>query len=349
MPAAYAFDRFILDTEDRRLKADGKPIELNARYFDALALLVRSQGQLVSKRTFLSEAWHGVPVTDEALTQCIKTLRRQLGDDASAPRFIETVPKHGYRFLASVKLLQAKPGAAARPPDHWRRFVVTATSGVAGGAIAGILGGFAYGLLGASDLAQAGAGSISILLVLVCVTALVGFIGSAGVSLGIATAMFARRQSCFWSVAGGAGGGFFVGAFGKMLGLDAFNLLVGQSPGNITGGSEGLVLGATVGLAACLADRSSSLRSGVASAALCGGAAGVAISVLGGRLMLGSFDLLERGFPGSRLRLDQIGRVFGEVGFGPVTLGVTAALEGALFTAGIVAAIQLAYRRDRKG
>jgi len=65
--------------------------------------------------------------------------------------------------------------------------------------------------------------------------------------------------------------------------------------------------------------------------------------------MLGSFDLLERGFPGSRLRLDQIGRVFGEVGFGPVTLGVTAALEGALFNAGIVAAVQLAYRRDRKG
>ena len=46
-----------------------------------------------------------MPVTDEALTQCIKTLRRQLGDSASSPRFIETVPKHGYRFIAPVEVM----------------------------------------------------------------------------------------------------------------------------------------------------------------------------------------------------------------------------------------------------
>jgi DNA-binding winged helix-turn-helix (wHTH) protein len=345
MAAGYAFDRFILDTDDRRLKADGKPVELNARYFDALALLVRAQGQLVSKDSFLSEVWRGVPVTDEALTQCIRTLRRQLGDDASAPRFIETVPKHGYRFLPPVEVLENQR-TAGRGSDRWRCFVVTGTAGVAGGAIAGVFGGLAYGLLSASNLAQPGAASISILLVLICVTALVGLIGAAGVSLGIATASFARPGSCFWSVAGGAGGGFFVGAFGKLLGLDAFNLLVGQSPGNITGGSEGLVLGAAVGLAACLASRSSSLRWGAAVAALCGGASGLAVSASGGRLMLGSLDLLERGFPGSRIRLDVISRIFGEASFGPVTLAVTAALEGALFTAGVVAAMQFARRRD---
>ena len=44
-----------------------------------------------------------MPVTDEALTQCIRTLRRKLGDDANRPRFIETVPKHGYRFIAPVE------------------------------------------------------------------------------------------------------------------------------------------------------------------------------------------------------------------------------------------------------
>ena len=56
-----------------------------------------------------------MPVTDEALTQCIKTLRRQLGDDASRPRFIETVPKHGYRFIAPVEALDGP--TAAR--EHW--------------------------------------------------------------------------------------------------------------------------------------------------------------------------------------------------------------------------------------
>ena len=101
MAESFAFERFVLDPGDRRLMRGGEPVELNGRYFDALALLVREQGRLVSKDRFLDEVWRGVPVTDEALTQCIRTLRRQLGDDAAEPRFIETVPKHGYRFIAA--------------------------------------------------------------------------------------------------------------------------------------------------------------------------------------------------------------------------------------------------------
>src|ERR671921_2667650 len=101
--AHYSFADFLLDPDDRQLRRDGAPVELNARYLDALALLVREQGKLVTKDRFLDEVWRGVPVTDEALTQCIRTLRRQLGDSASRPRFIETVPKHGYRFIAQVR------------------------------------------------------------------------------------------------------------------------------------------------------------------------------------------------------------------------------------------------------
>src|SRR4029079_17379337 len=100
---SFRFDRFVLDTADRRLRRDGKPVELNARYLDALCLLVADAGKLVPKDRFLDQVWRGVPVTDEALTQCIKMLRRQLGDDAARPRFIETVPKHGYRFIAPVE------------------------------------------------------------------------------------------------------------------------------------------------------------------------------------------------------------------------------------------------------
>src|SRR5687767_4853921 len=98
----FCFENFVLDPADRQLCRDDVPVELNARYFDALALLVREQGKLVSKDRFLEEVWRGIAVTDEALTQCIKTIRRQLGDNAASPRFIETVPKHGYRFIASV-------------------------------------------------------------------------------------------------------------------------------------------------------------------------------------------------------------------------------------------------------
>src|SRR5919106_2851878 len=113
---SFRFDRFVLDAGDRQLRRDEEPVELNARYFDALALMVREAGRLVSKDRFLEEVWRGIPVTDEALTQCIKTLRRQLGDDAADPRLIETVPKHGYRFIAPVELVGDEPGPRAIGP-----------------------------------------------------------------------------------------------------------------------------------------------------------------------------------------------------------------------------------------
>src|SRR4028118_144989 len=113
---SFRFERFSLDPSDRQLRRDDQPVEVNARYLDALALLVREDGKLVSKDRFLEEVWRGVPVTDEALTQCIKTLRRQLGDEAGRPRFIETVPKHGYRFIAPVERIDGEAGARAAPP-----------------------------------------------------------------------------------------------------------------------------------------------------------------------------------------------------------------------------------------
>ena len=101
---------------DRQLRRGGEPVELSSRYFDALALLVAERGRLVTKDRFMGEVWRGIPVTDEALTQCIKTLRRQLGDDAARPRFIETVPKHGYRFIAELDEPEARRRRRSRKP-----------------------------------------------------------------------------------------------------------------------------------------------------------------------------------------------------------------------------------------
>src|SRR5215208_5437915 len=142
MAGCIHFDRFLLDPADRQLRRDGEPVELSARYFDALALLVREPGKLVSKDRFLEEVWRGIPVTDEALTQCIKTLRRQLGDDASRPRFIETVPKHGYRFIAPVELAEDE-GTATLPQQRqsWRQVALLGAAGTIGGGIAGLVGG----------------------------------------------------------------------------------------------------------------------------------------------------------------------------------------------------------------
>ena len=349
-PGSFRFDRFTLDPADRQLRRGDAPVELSARYLDALVLLVREQGRLVSKDRFMGEVWRGVPVTDEALTQCIKTLRRQLGDDAARPRFIETVPKHGYRFIAPVEGADTEIAAAAssppavEPSDRWQHFLVVGSAGTIGGGVAGLVGGLFYGLAAASQPPGMGAGSV--LLVLVAVTTLVALIGGAGVAFGIAAA----GRPGPWSILGGAVGGLVVGAFVKLLGLDAFELLFGQSPGDITGAAEGAALGGAVGLGAWLADRRADARrlgSRIAAAVLAGAAAGALVPLLGGRLMGGSLDLLARGFSTSRLRLDQIGGLFGERGFGPASQVATGALEGALFAGCIVGAMLLAQRSPR--
>jgi hypothetical protein len=305
---------------------------------------VREAGRLVPKDRFLDEVWRGVPVTDEALTQCIKTLRRQLGDDAAAPRFIETVPKHGYRFIAAVQPASEAERPAPAPQQGWRETLFLGAAGTIGGGIAGFVGGLIYGFAAASQPLAPGVGAVSVLLVLLCITILVALMGGAGVSYGIAAST--RLSGRFWPIAGGALGGLIVGAIVKFLGLDAFNLLIGRSPGDITGPFEGFVVGGALGLAYVVAGR---LESGprwrrIAVAVLCGAAGGLLVAALGGHMMGGSLDLLAHQFPDSHLRLDRLGTWFGESGFGPATRLVTAALEGGLFGAGVVTAMRLARR-----
>src|ERR1044072_9270030 len=107
--AGYRFDSFYLDAANRQLWRDGKSLALNSKYFDVLLLLVSRNGQLVEKGRIFEEIWAGVFVTDAALTQCIKDIRRQLGDDAANPRYIKTVPKHGYIFIGNA--IEAAPEA----------------------------------------------------------------------------------------------------------------------------------------------------------------------------------------------------------------------------------------------
>lgn len=355
----YRFGDFVLDADDRRLMRGGEGVAVNARYLDALVLLVRGRGALVSKDAFMDQVWRGVPVTDEALTQCIRTLRRLLGDDATRPRFIETVPKHGYRFIAAVEgaeevaataaLAAAGPvpdrlavtveaPASLNPRDAVWRLVI---AGTLGAGVAGAIGGIAYGF---AATAGVGASALSILLVMTGVTMLVAVLGGVGVATGIAGVGAVAGCRSAWTIAGGALGGMLVGAVVKLFGLDAFGLLLGQSPGDITGAAEGVVLGGAVGLGSWLGGRAASLRRVVAVAGPCGAVAGVAISLLGGRLMGGSLDLLARSMPGSRLRLDAIGGVFGEAEFGAISRAVTGGIEGALFAACIVGGMWLASR-----
>jgi DNA-binding winged helix-turn-helix (wHTH) protein len=354
----FNFDDFSLDCGDRRLRRAGEPVELSSRYFDALALLLSEPGKLVSKSRFMEEVWGGIPVTDEALTQCIRTLRRQLGDNAANPRFIETVPKHGYRFIAEVRrgdvLRQAQDernyrdavshsarGEPVEPqPPHWRAFWLTGAAGAVGGGVAGLVGGLFYGFAAASPTM----GAATLLLVLTALTAALGLAGGAGVGFGIAGAAFVPSPKWQWPVFGGMMGGIVVGALAKLVGLDAFNLLLGHAPSDMTGAKEGSLLGVAIGFSAWAARNTARVRGGLLYGAVTGGAAGALIPVLGGHLFGGSLDLLARQFPDSHVHLAPIGRLFGEDGFGPVSELVTAALEGAMFGAGVIGAMVFVRR-----
>ncbi len=345
----YQFDKFSLDPNERRLFSGEVPVELNSRYFDALLLLLQHPGMLLSKERFLQEVWRGIAVTDEVLTQCIKTLRRQLGDSATQPRLIETIPKHGYRFIAVVNCVSdsdiapevqkvaaaSRAGATAGTYD-WRQCRLNLGAGMTGGGVAGVLGGLVFGFVAASHAPQSGVGALSALLVIVALATLLCLIGAAGVVGGIAVARLVAHNFTSAGLVGGALGGLLVGAFGKMIGQDAFLLLFGQAPSEITGAPEGLLLGAAVGLADDLSRRfAADVKRSALLAASLGAMAGLLIAVTGGTLFGGSLSLLAESFPGARLHLDLLGQ------FAAIA---TSTLEGAWFSLCLVGALKLARR-----
>lgn len=344
----FAFDDFVVDVPARELRRGAERIPLTARYFDALALLLRERGRLIGKERFFDEVWGDVVVSDGALTQCIKDIRKALGDSPSEPRFIETVPRHGYRFIAVVE-----PRAHAASLARARRALLETLSGTAGGGMAGLVGGVLYGLALAQSQGPGALGTASIVLVMMALAAFIGILGGVGVSLGLAAARLAVPASRAWQVAGAALGGMLVGTTAKLLGLDAFNLLLGRTPAGITGGLEGAALGAAIGVGLLLgAGAAGGSARGVAArvaatrrwqpvlgAALAAGAAGVIIPLAGGRLLGGSLQLVAESFATSRLELDALGRFFGELDFGLATQVVLGGVEGLLFGAGLASAL----------
>ena len=96
------FDRFRLDGANQRLEDDAGAVPLNPKAFDVLRVLAERAGQLVSKAQLFEAVWPSTHVVDGVLKVNIAELRKALGDSATQPRFIETVHRRGYRFVAAV-------------------------------------------------------------------------------------------------------------------------------------------------------------------------------------------------------------------------------------------------------
>jgi DNA-binding winged helix-turn-helix (wHTH) protein len=145
----YEFSPFRLDAGERLLLRDGEVINLTPKSFDLLRVLVERPGRLLSKEQLLQAVWPDAFVEENNLADNISKLRKALSDGENGHRFIETVPKVGYRFVASVKnVLDERPSGNGilnldeKPelPNEKRRTLAESLAAHIGRVIAALLG-----------------------------------------------------------------------------------------------------------------------------------------------------------------------------------------------------------------
>jgi DNA-binding winged helix-turn-helix (wHTH) protein len=359
----YRFSEFTLSPQRRLLLRDGREVPLIPRYFDLLLLLIERRREAVHRREIFDRAWPDVIVSESALSQAVRTIRRTLGDDSREPRFIRTVSRHGYQFVHAEVIEEeddasppAAPAVAAVPPPaladeplplRWRRaarFAATGWSGAStGGAVAGIAAGTVGGL--ALALTPGSTAPIAIAPVLAVIGAGCGALGGAGVGAGLAFAEAAALAPRVFALAcGGALGGGLVGAAVQWLARWGLDALVGLDV-RVGGGLEGVAIGAAAGLAFALVTRRTedgltALRgrtrwpAALAIAAACG-LAGLALTLAGRPLAGGTINAIANRAEGSRATLAPLSRLIGEPDFGPVSGAIFGFGEAATFGLGL--------------
>ena len=111
------FGPFELDLRTGELLRDGAKVPLQDKPFQILALLLRRPGELITREALRSELWSADTFVDfeHGLNTAVKKLRQALGDSAESPRFVETLPRRGYRFIAPI---DTPDTAAPQLPDR---------------------------------------------------------------------------------------------------------------------------------------------------------------------------------------------------------------------------------------
>lgn len=115
-PRRFLFGEFELRTDSGELFRDGERVALQHQPAQLLELLLRRAGEVVTREEIREEIWGSETYVDseQGINYCVRQVRQALDDEAAAPRFVETVPRRGYRFLAPVE--ESEAGAAPVPP-----------------------------------------------------------------------------------------------------------------------------------------------------------------------------------------------------------------------------------------
>src|ERR671928_2088788 len=102
---SYVFGEFRVDVKERILLKENREVPLTPKVFDTLLVLLENSGHTLTKKELMQRVWPDSFVEENNLAQNISILRKALGEGSTGQRFIETVPKRGYRFVAGVKEL----------------------------------------------------------------------------------------------------------------------------------------------------------------------------------------------------------------------------------------------------
>ena len=344
--------------------------------------MIERRHEAVHRQEIFERVWTDAVVSESALSQAVRTIRRTLGDDSREPRFIRTVSRHGYRFVFPEVIEEEDDGArpvvvadvsvatdadaiavdAAGDTEELdrstaRRAVRAAMNGwppaAAGGAVAGIVAGTVGGLVLVA--APGSAAPIAIAPVLAVIAAIAGAVGGTGVGAGVAFAEAATRSHRILALTSGAAlGGGLVGVAVQWLMRWGLASLVGLDL-PVGGGVEGLAIGACAGLGIAIATPGDEgglarprgqdhLRAALITAVLCG-IAGLALAFAGRPLAGGTIHAIADAAEGSRATLAPLGRLIGEPDFGPLSMTIAAVGECAAFGFGL--AYGLLWRRNR--
>jgi len=112
----YVFGAFRVDVTERILSGEKGVVSLTPKAFDTLLVLVENSGHVLSKDELMGKVWPDSFVEENNLAQNISMLRKALGETDGGQKFIETVPKRGYRFIGNVK---ESLGRAKGRPETW--------------------------------------------------------------------------------------------------------------------------------------------------------------------------------------------------------------------------------------
>jgi len=112
----FEFGRFRVDSVERVLLADGRPVSLTPKAFETLLDLLEHSGHILEKDELLEHVWPGTFVEEGTLVQNVSTLRKVLGEAPDGSAYIETIPRRGYRFAGAVCTAELEPGSEENFP-----------------------------------------------------------------------------------------------------------------------------------------------------------------------------------------------------------------------------------------